>query len=106
MKKIKLDENFPPAAVEIFQAQQIDASSVFKQRLQGSEDDKIFSICKNEGRILVTFDLDFANIIRYPAYKSPGIIIVRSRKKLNINSIKSLCKKLVKIISENETKSN
>lgn len=66
MKKIKLDENFPPSFLALFQNEIIDASSVHAQRISGSDDDSLFKICKEEKRTIVTFDLDFANIIRYP----------------------------------------
>jgi hypothetical protein len=35
MKKIKLDENFPPAFLPLFQSEAIDASSVYLQNIIG-----------------------------------------------------------------------
>ena len=102
MKKIKLDENFPPSAVEIFRKKKIDASSVFEQRLSGSDDDKVFNVCKKEKRVLVTFDLDFANILRYPSNNTSGIIIARHKKKINLVGIASLCKRLALLITQEE----
>jgi predicted nuclease of predicted toxin-antitoxin system len=102
MRKIKLDENFPPSFLSLFQSETIDASSVYAQNISGADDNLVYKICQEEGRALVTFDLDFANIIRYPAHESAGIIVCRLRKKINLNDIQGLCKTLVKIISENE----
>jgi predicted nuclease of predicted toxin-antitoxin system len=102
MKKIKLDENFPPSSAEIFRKKKIDASSVYEQRMNGSDDDEIFNVCKKEDRILVTFDLDFANIIRYPSHKTPGIIIARNRRKINLSGINSLCNRLALVIAREE----
>jgi predicted nuclease of predicted toxin-antitoxin system len=34
-------------------------------------------VCRNEGRILVTFDTDFADIQKYPPSEYPGIVIFR-----------------------------
>jgi predicted nuclease of predicted toxin-antitoxin system len=72
MKKIKLDENFPPTLLSLFQSEVIDASSVYLQNISGADDNLVYKICREEGRILVTFDLDFANIIRYPTNDTPG----------------------------------
>ena len=80
MKKIKLDENFPPSVVDIFNQHGIDASSVFHQNMQGDVDDTVLDVCVKEDRILITFDLDFANIIRYSTEGTPGIIISRNKK--------------------------
>jgi predicted nuclease of predicted toxin-antitoxin system len=102
MKKIKLDENFPPVVLPLFQNERIDASSVFVQQLAGTSDDNLYQICKKEGRVIVTFDLDFANIIRFPSDDSAGIIVCRLRKKVNLDYIRHLCKVLVKLIEENE----
>jgi len=42
MKKIKLDENFPPDFIHIFESAGIDASSVLKQKISGIDDDNLF----------------------------------------------------------------
>ena len=102
MKKIKLDENFPPGFLPIFQNELIDASSVYLQNISGADDNLVYKVCQEEDRTLVTFDLDFANIIRYPADDTAGIIVCRIRKKINLEYIRELCMTLVKVISENE----
>ncbi|MBY0432913.1 MAG: DUF5615 family PIN-like protein [Cyclobacteriaceae bacterium] len=102
MKKIKLDENFPPAFLTLFQNELIDASSVYLQNISGAGDDLVYKICQEEKRALVTFDLDFANIIRYPAHETEGIIVCRIRRKINLDYIRMLCLTLVKVISEND----
>jgi len=98
MKKLKLDENFPPTSVGIFRQNNIDASSVLEQDMCGSDDDSLFDVCFSENRALITFDLDFANILRYPSDKTDGIIVVRSKKEMSIDEIGQICKKLVALI--------
>lgn len=102
MKRIKLDENFPPVTVDIFRDRKIDASSVYEQQLNGAEDDKIYRVYVEEKRTLITFDLDFANIIRYPSDKTPGIIIARNKSKLNLSGITLLCKRLALLIEKED----
>ena len=36
--------------------------------------------CRSEGRVLITLDLDFANIRAYPPAEYAGIIILRSKE--------------------------
>jgi predicted nuclease of predicted toxin-antitoxin system len=103
VKKIKLDENFPYPAVEIFSKHGIDAPSVHHQNMDGSMDDHIYDVCIKEGRILITLDLDFANIIRYPSAPTPGIVLVRSGMKINLKKIAFICERLAHIVVSNDT---
>jgi predicted nuclease of predicted toxin-antitoxin system len=100
MKKIKLDENFPPGFLPIFQNELIDASSVYLQNISGADDNLVYKVCREEDRTLVTFD--FANILRYPADDTAGIIVCRLRKKINLDYLRELSNMLVKVISEHE----
>jgi predicted nuclease of predicted toxin-antitoxin system len=103
MKRIKLDENFPPSSVSYFTDHKFDATSVFHQQISGIDDDNLYQLCKKEKRILVTFDLDFANIIRYPSQDTKGIIVYRLRKKVTIADILAACSTIVEVLKNNET---
>ena len=104
MKRIKLDENFPPSCVEIFNKHGIDASSVFHQNMQGDVDETVLEVCIKEERILITFDLDFANIIRFSAEGTEGIILSRNKRRITLANIKPLCERLARIVIEHDTK--
>lgn len=106
MKRVKLDENFPPSVVEIFSKHGIDTSSVFHQNMHGNVDDTVFKVCSEEYRILITFDLDFANIIRYPAEGTAGIILSRNKQKITLANIKPLCERLAKVVIDYDIKDN
>lgn len=51
--------------------------TVFDERLGGVTDSRIFEACQVEQRILVTFDLDFADIRRYPPATHAGVWVLR-----------------------------
>jgi predicted nuclease of predicted toxin-antitoxin system len=106
MKQIKLDENFPTGFTSVFEAGGIDASSVLKQNISGTDDDHLYQLCIKEKRIIVTFDLDFANIIRYPSATTSGIIVCRIRQRITLEDIKVLCEKLVGIINSTDLENN
>ena len=42
-------------------------------------DSKVASVCQAEKRVLITLDLDFADIRTYPPTVFPGIIVLRPR---------------------------
>jgi predicted nuclease of predicted toxin-antitoxin system len=45
--------------------------------MAGADDSMVRKVAIKTGRILVTLDGDFANIIRYPAWLRPGVIRFR-----------------------------
>jgi predicted nuclease of predicted toxin-antitoxin system len=75
--KLKTDENLPVEVALALQKAGHDATTVREQRLSGRSDQDVAAVCRNEGRILVTLDTDFANIQRYPPSQFPGLIVLR-----------------------------
>lgn len=75
--RIKTDENLPVEATDAFRAAGHDAVSVPEQRLGGQPDSVVSSVCRDEGRVLVTLDADFADIRAYPPTRCPGVIVLR-----------------------------
>jgi predicted nuclease of predicted toxin-antitoxin system len=53
-----------------------DALTVLDQALGGAPDDRIAQVCADEGRILVTCDSDFGNILVYPPKAHAGVILL------------------------------
>jgi predicted nuclease of predicted toxin-antitoxin system len=60
--KFKIDENLPIEVAEILQSANFDTKTVTEQNLSGEKDSVIAQICQKEDRILVTLDLDFADV--------------------------------------------
>ncbi len=75
--RVKLDENLDVRLVELLSAVGHDATTVASQGLSGFEDEAVFALCKAEGRLLVTLDLHFANVLRYPPLETPGMVVLR-----------------------------
>ena len=77
MGLFKLDENLPAEATELFQAAGHDALSVLDQALGGHSDESLATVCQQEQRAIVTFDLDFSDIRTYPPEQYCGIVVLR-----------------------------
>jgi predicted nuclease of predicted toxin-antitoxin system len=75
--RFKIDENLPMELAEELRAAGHEAATVDDQRLVGTSDRHLSEVCKSEGRIFVTLDLDFADIRTYPPDEHPGIIVLR-----------------------------
>ncbi len=75
--RLKTDENVPLEAVAVLREAGHDAVSVFDQSLGGQPDGRIASVCKGEGRALLTLDTDFSDIRTYPPADYPGLFVLR-----------------------------
>ena len=76
--EFKTDENLPVEVCHMLRDAGHEASSVLDQQLGGRPDSEISSACKSEGRVLLTLDTDFGNILVYPPQEFPGIVVIRA----------------------------
>jgi predicted nuclease of predicted toxin-antitoxin system len=77
MLKFKVDENLPVEAAALLAAAGHDVVTAVDQNLGGQRDPKVAFVCRDEGRAIVTLDLDFANIRLYPPADYSGIVVLR-----------------------------
>ena len=75
--KFKLDENFDVRLAPLFAADGDDVKTVREQGMSGEPDDTVYDVCRAEGRILVTLDLDFSNPLRFPPDATEGVVVIR-----------------------------
>lgn len=75
--RLKLDENLPRRIEPALRALGHDAETSLSEGLGGASDPKLLAACVAENRILVTLDLDFANIRDYPPGSHRGIWVLR-----------------------------
>jgi predicted nuclease of predicted toxin-antitoxin system len=64
--KFKLDENLPPSAAELLRSLGHGVMTVYDQGLQSCIDPEVLAACQGEGKILLSLDLDFSNILVFP----------------------------------------
>ena len=63
MLKFKVDENLPTEVAGLLAGVGHDAVTVGDQRMVGQPDANVAAVCQHEGRVLVSLDLDFADIL-------------------------------------------
>jgi len=76
--KLLLDADIPYSFLNKLKNEGYDVVDVRDISDHPLKDEEIFNLACKERRVLVTRDLDFGNILRYPPYKSSGIIILRT----------------------------
>jgi predicted nuclease of predicted toxin-antitoxin system len=77
--KFKLDENMPADFAALLQEHGHEAADVVQEGLGGEDDPPVLAAAVSEDRILLTFDLDFADIRQYPPGTHAGIVVFRLR---------------------------
>ncbi|MBT9139893.1 MAG: hypothetical protein DDT30_00465 [Dehalococcoidia bacterium] len=80
--RIKLDENVDARLVLFLKEAGHDTTTVQEQGLRGIEDKSLYEICKVDGRILVSLDLHFSNVLRFPPSGTPGLVVLRGPNQL------------------------
>lgn len=78
--RFKIDENLPIDLADLLVQAGHEATTVLGQNLGGAQDATIASVCQQEDRVLVTLDVDFADIRTYPPEQFPGLIVLRLRQ--------------------------
>jgi predicted nuclease of predicted toxin-antitoxin system len=94
--KFKLDENFGPTIQHVFQQRGLDCHTVQEENLHGAVDEEVLKAAVAEGRILVTMDRDFSNVLRYPPGQTAGIAVISPPGKAS----RALLRALVEVFVE------
>jgi predicted nuclease of predicted toxin-antitoxin system len=96
--KFKLDENFGSRAARLLISEGHDAHTVLEERLSGAIDQTIFEVCIQEGRCLLTLDLDFTDVTRFPPHLGAGIAVLRIPQNPSIQMIEFLVKSMLRLL--------
>ena len=78
--RLKLDENLPRSAVDLIRNHGHDVHALLDQVAAGLPDARVAELVRVETRVLVTLDLDFADIRTYPPEEYSGIVVLRLRR--------------------------
>lgn len=100
--RLKLDENLGNHARDILQAAGHDVSTVLAEALGEAIDDEVLQAAVDEGRALVTLDLDFANPLRFLPSRYSGLVLLRLRSKPSLEDVLILVRTLARFLEMEE----
>ena len=75
--KVKLDENITAAAVALLSNHGHDVDTVPAEHITGASDALLLEACRNDRRMLITFDIGFGDVRAHPPGSHPGIVVLR-----------------------------
>lgn len=87
--RFKVDENLPIELAQLLRDAGHEADTVMDEGLSGAIDESIAHRCRDEDRIVVTLDVDFANIRAYPPEDYAGLVVLRlaSQRKPHVMAV-------------------
>jgi predicted nuclease of predicted toxin-antitoxin system len=95
--KFKIDENLPHEYALLLRATGFAADTVDDEGMAGADDSAVAERSRIEERVLMTLDLDFANIQAYPPGYYFGILVFRSKAQDKITLL-TLLRRLIPIL--------
>lgn len=75
--KVKLDENLPVLLRDTLRDLGHQADTVLDEGYGGADDERIWVAAQEEGRLLVTQDMDFSDLRKFGFHSHNGIMLVR-----------------------------
>lgn len=77
--KLKLDENLSRHLKPMLSSLHHDVSTAGEEGLLSNPDIVIAEAAKSEGRMLLTLDVEFGNLTKYPPGRHPSIVLFRPK---------------------------
>jgi predicted nuclease of predicted toxin-antitoxin system len=96
--RLKLDENLGHRWAEQLRAAGHDVETVHEENLSGATDDAVARSATLERRALVTLDVDFANLLRFPPRQTAGIAVLRVRIRPGRRDLDSVVNRLIEAL--------
>lgn len=75
--RLKLDENLGRLVAGMIRQSGHDVTTVHEQGMGGAPDRSVIEICRQEGRCLVTLDLEFGNPLTFRPSRYHGVAVLR-----------------------------
>lgn len=77
MLKFLLNANLSPETASFLRGLNFDVKCLLEENLSTIDDEEVINIAKKEGRVIITFDLDFGQIYHFREEGKVGIIVLR-----------------------------
>lgn len=99
--KFKLDENFGQRTLNVFKEAGYEVHTTHEEGLAGATDVRIYEACEREQRCLITLDLDFSDVTRFPPQNTGGIIVIRLPRNPTLSTLESLARQCLYAMKQN-----
>jgi predicted nuclease of predicted toxin-antitoxin system len=103
MARFLVDEDLPRSLAALLRAAGIAAEDVRDLGLRGKPDDEIFAYATAHGLALLTADVGFGNLLRFPLGTHVGIVVARFPNEVPTVTLNQAILHAVQGLSDEET---
>jgi predicted nuclease of predicted toxin-antitoxin system len=102
--KFKLDENLGPSIQTLFREHGHDCPTTREEGLGGADDPEVLQAANAEGRILITNDHDFGNVLVYPPENTEGIVVLNTPGRVSLKLLRRLVVSFLETLSREDVR--
>ena len=106
MLRFVIDEDMPRSTAKVLRAKGYEALDVRDLGLRGKSDDEIFKFAQKEKAVILTGDLGFGNILRFPVGSHGGIFIVHFPNEVSTSELNNQIIKAFDTLTEEDFNGN
>jgi len=100
----KLDENLGRSIQLLFREHGHDCPTTREEGLGGADDPDILRAAVSEGRVLVTTDQHFSNVLVYPPESTSGIAVLNLHGRASLRLLRHLVMALLDALSREDVR--
>ena len=102
LREIQARRNIGERGAQLLPAAGHDVATVRDEGLAGVTDDRLFALCAEERRALVTLDHDFGHVLRFPPSRSAGIVVLEVTPRAEADTVLARVRDLVNLLQNRE----
>ena len=106
MLTLLLDENLPHSVATKLRTVGFDVSTVADLQAGGAGDSEVLRLAAAARRVLVTRDLDFSDILRFPLGTHCGIVVIRLPNNVGIDEIVDILRSRLATLGPDDVRGN
>lgn len=106
MPRFLIDADLPRSLARHLRAAGFQAEDVRDVGLRGSPDEDIFAYAVSRALVLLSGDVDFGNILRFPLGSHPGIVVTRFPNEVSTAQLNEAILQAVQSLSEEDLAGN
>jgi len=106
MPRFVIDEDMPRSTGKALQDLGYEVKDIRDHGLRGMDDERIYQFAQNNQAVLITGDLGFGNILRFPIGSHYGIIVVHFPNEMSTDEINRQLVQRLKEFIEDDFKGN
>lgn len=106
MPKFVIDEDVSRSTGKVLKDHGYEVKDIRDYGLRGAEDEEVYQSAQNNQAVVVTSDMDFGNILRFPIGSHFGIVILRFPNEVSTKEINRQLVKSIKALTDDDFKGN